>query len=73
MRIGIIGTGEPMIHAMVGIRKENTVVINETQTLTTPNNVHILTNNRIDMPFIDYEGRENRGKNKSKRRYPRPR
>jgi len=79
METGHIGTGEPMIHAMVGMKTESVIIVNDCTSLTIkehfPKDLNTLIIERIprDMPFIDYDNNQRRGKNKSKRKYPKPR
>ena len=79
MEIRHIGTGEPMIHAMVGMKTESVIIVNDCTSLIIeehfPKDLNTLMIERIPRAtsFIDYNDNQYRGKNKSKRKYPKPR
>lgn len=76
MKIGIIGTGGLMIHAMAGMKPEAVILIDDCNSLSITdhslNSTHTLTLIDRHEPFINFEADKFRGKNKSKRKYPRP-
>jgi hypothetical protein len=77
MKTGHIGADKPMIHYTPEMKDNMIMIVDNQKPLAITDHRTIRTyeiqNIRMNEPFIYDESRQFRGKNKSKRRYPKPR